>query len=87
MHYVSIYVCMYMYALCTCMYVHMCTYIYNTYQMKNWIKHTRGRGQLNYVLMPHKRNERSRCAVFTVLISNGIYDPHPHPDTSTFTIL
>ena len=65
-----------------CMYVCVHTYIYNTYHMKHKIKCTRGRGQLNYVLMPHKCNERSRCAVFTVLISNGIYDPHP--DTSTF---
>jgi len=93
MHYVFMYVCiMYMCVrkyvchicmyVCGCMYICVHTYIHNTYQMKHKIKYTRGRGQLNYVLTPHKCNERSRCAVFTVLISNGIYDPHP--DTSTF---
>ena len=75
MHYVSIYVCMYVYV--CIMYVYVCIYVY--IHIQHIKLNTRlntctpeARDQLNCVLMPHKCNVRSTCAVFTVLISNGI---------------
>ena len=57
-------------------YVRVCMYILYIYiqhiKLNTRLNTPEAGGQLNYVLMPHKCKVRSTCAVFTVLISNGI---------------